>query len=72
MRGNITRRGKSSWRIKFDLGTDTAGNRQTRYVTVRGKRADAERELTRLLSDIDKGTLVEIQADCHPVSRAVA
>ena len=22
MRGNITRRGKSSWRVKFDLGTD--------------------------------------------------
>jgi integrase len=59
MRGNITRRGKKSWRIKFDIGTDGAGKRQTRYVTVRGKRQDAERELTRLLSGVDSSTLVE-------------
>jgi len=58
-RGNITRRGKSSWRLKFELDGDTIGKRQTRYVTVRGKRSDAERELTRLLSAADGGTLVE-------------
>jgi len=46
MRGNITRRGKSSWRLKFDAERDVVtGKRQTRYVTVRGKRLDAEREL---------------------------
>jgi hypothetical protein len=45
MRGNITRRGKSSWRLKFDEGTDrVSGKRRTRYVTVRGKRQDAEPE----------------------------
>lgn len=60
MRGNITRRGKSSWRLKFDLGTDPAtGKRLTRFVTVRGKRQDAEKELTRLLSAAHDGTLVE-------------
>lgn len=60
MRGNITRRGKSSWRLKFDLGRDPAtGERQTRVVTVRGKRQDAEKELTRLLTSADAGTLVE-------------
>lgn len=59
MRGNITRRGKSSWRLKFDLGTDELGVRQTRYVTVKGKRQDAEHELTRLLSAAHEGTLVE-------------
>jgi integrase len=49
MRGNITRRGKASWRIKFDLDNDpVTGERRTRVVTVRGKRQDAERELTRL------------------------
>ncbi|HRQ25789.1 site-specific integrase [Hyphomicrobium sp.] len=58
-RGNITRRGKSSWRLKFELEGEADGKRQTRYVTVRGKRADAERELTRLLSAADGGTLVE-------------
>jgi integrase len=59
MRGNITRRGKSSWRFKFDVGTDERGNRQIRYVTVRGKRTDAEAELARLLNDANRGTLVD-------------
>jgi integrase len=60
MRGNITRRGKSSWRLKFDVGTDTvSGKRRTRYVTVRGKRQDAERELARLLNEAHDGTLIE-------------
>src|SRR4029453_433416 len=57
-RGNITRRGKSSWQLKFDVPGDK-GKRQTRYVTVRGKRQDAQRELTRLLSQADTGSLVE-------------
>ncbi len=60
MRGNITRRGKSSWRLKFDDGSDpVSGKRRTRYVTVRGKRQDAERELVRLLSEAHNGTLIE-------------
>ena len=60
MSGNITRRGKSSWRLKFDLGRDSVtGERMTRFVTVRGKRQDAEKELTRLLSSAENGTLVE-------------
>ena len=60
MRGNITRRGRSSWRLKFDLGTDpVTSKRRTHVVTVRGKRQDAQRELTRLLHEADKGTLVE-------------
>jgi integrase len=59
MRGNITRRGKNSWRLKFDVGADAAGRRKTRYVTVKGKRQDAQRELTRLLAAADAGTLPE-------------
>ncbi len=60
MRGNITRRGKTSWHLKFDEGTDPAsGKRRTRYVTVRGKRQDAERELARLLNEVHNGTLLE-------------
>src|SRR5680860_506145 len=63
MRGNITRRGKSSWRLKFETGVDPlTGRRQTRYVTVRGKRQAAERELTRLLGEADRGMLVETSA----------
>lgn len=58
-RGNITRRGKNSWRLKFEAEADPSGIRRTRYVTVRGRRQDAERELTGLLAQADAGTLVE-------------
>jgi len=56
-RGNITRRGKNSWRLKFEVGVD--GKRKTRYVTVKGKFKDAQRELTRVLGAADAGTLPE-------------
>jgi integrase len=59
MRGNITRRGKSSWRLKFDVGFDDQGNRRIRYVTVKGKRAAAKAELARLINDANRGTLVD-------------
>lgn len=60
MSANITRRGKSSWRLKFDVGTDPAtGKRLVRTVTVRGKRQDAEKELGRLVNAAHDGTLVE-------------
>jgi uncharacterized protein (UPF0276 family) len=61
MRGNITRRGKFSWRLKFDIGNDpVTGERRTRTVTVRCRRQDAEAELARLLNDAHKGTLVDV------------
>lgn len=59
MRGNITRRGKSSWRLKFDLGRDpVTGERKTQFMTVRGTRKDAETKLTELLSSVDKDSFV--------------
>jgi hypothetical protein len=58
MRGSVVRRGRHSWRIKFDL--DRAGGaRETKYVTVKGTRKQAESELARLLTAADGGTLVE-------------
>src|ERR1044071_9586039 len=56
MRGNITKRGKASWQLKFDLPSAN-GKRRFRYATVRGTRKDAERELARLLNAADSGTL---------------
>src|SRR5262249_29451905 len=59
-RGSIRRRGKASWELKFDLGTDAAtGKRKTRYVTVKGRRQDAQKELTRLLGTADVGAFIE-------------
>jgi hypothetical protein len=58
MRGNLTRRGRNSWRIKFDApNTDTG--RKTVYLTVRGQRKDAECELARQINAAHDGTLVE-------------
>jgi hypothetical protein len=56
MRGNITKRGKNSWQLKFDVGREN-GKRDTRYATVKGTRADAERELTALLHAANEGAL---------------
>jgi len=56
MRGNITKRGKISWQLKFDAPA-LDGKRQQRYATVRGTRQDAQKELTRLLAASDTGTL---------------
>jgi hypothetical protein len=56
MRGNITRRGKSSWQLKFDVPS-VGGKRQQRYATVRGTYKDAQEKLTRLLNAADQGTL---------------
>jgi hypothetical protein len=66
MRGNITKRGKNSWRIKFDLESDADGNRQTRYVTVKGTRKDAERELNRLIGTANAEPSLRIKAPPLP------
>ena len=58
-RGNITPRGRRSWRMKFDVEAGEKGRRKTQYLTVKGRRQDAQKELTRLLSEADAGTLVE-------------
>jgi integrase len=36
MRGNITRRGKRSWRLKYDVGVGPDGKRKIAYKTVKG------------------------------------
>ena len=60
MRGHIQRRGKKSWRLKFDVGIDPlTGKRKTRFVTVRGTRKDAEKELARFIHEIGEGTFVD-------------
>jgi hypothetical protein len=58
MRGTITKRGKSSWQIKYDLPRDH-GVRRQRYATVTGTYKDAQRELTRLLGSADGGTHID-------------
>jgi integrase len=58
MRGSITRRGRRSWRLKYDVER-VAGARQIRYVTIKGTRKDAEAELARLVNAVHTGTHVD-------------
>ncbi len=60
MMGSIIRRGKSSWRLKFDGNPDPlTGERKTNYVTFQGRRSDAQAELARLVAAVHAGTHVE-------------
>jgi hypothetical protein len=60
-RGHIVRRGKASWRLKFEGGArdPVTGKRQTRFVTLRGTKKEAQTELVRLLAAVDNGTAVQ-------------
>ncbi|MDO8750670.1 MAG: site-specific integrase [Dehalococcoidia bacterium] len=55
MNGSIRKRGKDSWELTIDLGFDADGKRKRKFVTVQGKRADADKRLRQLLTDNDKG-----------------
>lgn len=59
MRGNITKRGADSWRLRFDVGTHASGRRKVQSVTIRGTKRQAQAKLAELLHTVDKGTYVE-------------
>ncbi|MCW5733472.1 MAG: site-specific integrase [Enhydrobacter sp.] len=59
MKGNITRRGKNSWRIKFDLPPDADGKRKTVYETVRcAGIKEARVELAKRIAAVGQGAYV--------------
>jgi integrase len=57
--GHIRPRGNGTWELKFDLGRDLAGKRQSRYVSFKGTKRDAQAELTRLLAETNSGAYVD-------------
>jgi integrase len=60
MKGNLTRRGERSWRLKFDAGRDPAtGKRATRYLTLKGSKAEAQREAAKILGSVATGQFVD-------------
>ena len=59
MTGTITRRGKKSWRIKYDMPPGEDGVRRIAYVTVKGSEKDAQKMLRAKLSAIDDGVHVD-------------
>jgi integrase len=58
MRGSIARRGRESWRLRFDVGVDANGKRKVQSVTVRGTKRQAQTKLTELLAAVDMGGFV--------------
>jgi len=59
-RGHIRQRGENSWSVVITMPPDPAtGKRRQKWHTVHGERRDAERELTRLLAELDVGTYVQ-------------
>jgi len=60
MRGHIRRRGERSWAVVVDLAPDPAtGKRRQKWHSVKGTKRDAERELARLLNELNTGGYVE-------------
>ncbi len=54
MKGNLTRRGRHSWRLKYDV-SDGNGQRGTRYVTLRGTRREAQAQAVKVLASVASG-----------------
>jgi hypothetical protein len=64
MKGNISQRGKHSWRLKFDLDRDPAtGERRVQFHTVRGTKREAQIKLAELIASAAKGEYVEPAKD---------
>ena len=59
MKGHIRQRGKGTWAIVIDIGRDANGKRRQKWHTVHGSKKAAERELARLLNEINTGGYVE-------------
>jgi integrase len=63
MKGHLQRRGDRSWRLKYDIGTDAAGDRQIRYVTLRGTKAEAQKAAAKILAGVATGLHVDPSAE---------
>ena len=55
VKGSIRQRNPGSWELQVFLGRDSSGKRIRKTETVRGKKADAERRLREMLTDLDHG-----------------
>jgi integrase len=62
MRGHLVRRGKHSWRLKYDIGTDT-GKRQTRYATLHGTKAEAQKAAAKIIASVANDTHIDPSAE---------
>jgi integrase len=59
MKGTVTKRGRASWRLKFDLSPGPDGKRRTQYLTVRGSKKDAQGKLAEQIAAVNRGAFIE-------------
>ena len=60
MRGHIRKRAKNTWTIVVDYGRDSlTGKRQQQWITIPGTKRDAEKKLSDLLYQLDRGSFVK-------------
>ena len=59
MKGHIVKRAKGSWSLVVDLGRDAYGKRRQKWITVKGTRRAAERELARIIHEFETGSFIE-------------
>jgi integrase len=57
VKGNLSRRGKNSWRLKYDVSGN--GKRETRYVTLKGTKAQAQAEAAKVMAALATGLHVD-------------
>ena len=61
MAGEVKQRSPGSWQIRVFLGRDEHGKRIRKNETVHGKKADAERRLREILSQMDRGMVPSLE-----------
>jgi integrase len=59
MKGSLQKRGRQSWRLRYDLGADGSGMRQRRAVTLKGSKAQAQAEAAKILANVASGDHVD-------------
>ena len=63
MRGTILKRAKASWTIIVDVGRDSDGRRNQRWITVKRTRKEAERRLVEILNKVNNGLYIKPSQD---------
>src|SRR4051794_2114011 len=64
MTGSLKKRTESTWSIILYLGRDpVTGKKKQKWVTVHGNKKDAQRELNRLVNQLNTGAYVEASRD---------
>jgi integrase len=60
VKGNLTRRGRSSWRLKFEAGADPiTGKRVSKYHTLKGTRRQVQEAAARIVAEHAGGLYVD-------------